>query len=87
MEPKLEVFSLADFPVLNPSSQGEIGCMLARTSPAQAETADVVAYLKDQDPILCSSMQILIVSIIFCSLFIEIADTCRKRLIGFLQMM
>ena len=31
--PKLEVFSLADFPVLNPSSQGEIGCMPARPSP------------------------------------------------------
>ena len=59
VEPKLEVSSLADFPVLNPSSQGEIGCTLARPSPAQAETALFVAYLKDQVPILRSSISSL----------------------------
>ena len=59
VEPKLEVSSFADFPVLNPSSQGEIGCMPARPSPAQAETANVVAYLKDQVFILCSSISSL----------------------------
>ena len=54
VEPKPEVSSMVDFPVLSPSGQGEIGCapMPALPSPApQAETANVVAYLKDQDPI------------------------------------
>ena len=57
--------SLEAFAALSPSGQGEIGgCMHTRplSAPAQAETANVVAYLKDQDHILCSSLSSLPVS-------------------------
>ena len=51
VEPKLEVSSLADFPALSPSSQGEIGCMPARPShpSAQAETSIFVAASSTTD--------------------------------------